>query len=211
MAVGSRSPPPGFVLAAMSLARHYEAKRNDIEVRRHQRSRPGREPTPICLRYDSEAWPLSRHRDGRRRFDQASAMARSRLPAHRDPNTLPVERPRHRHRAGMHRHFQRQGKGLAHSDRRAKRVLGLRRAFRPAPTWTIVFGVNHDKADERSSGGFKWLLHHELPGAGGKSAERHRRHRDRFHDHDSRPIPATSRRWTRCTTTSIAAVPRQCR
>ena len=42
------------------------------------------------------------------------------------------------------------------------------------------------QADQGSSRRLQRLLHHQLPRAGRKSAERHRRHRDRLHDHDPR-------------------------
>ena len=42
------------------------------------------------------------------------------------------------------------------------------------------------QADQGSSGRLQRLLHHQLPGAGRQGAERHRRHRDRLHDHDPR-------------------------
>ena len=42
------------------------------------------------------------------------------------------------------------------------------------------------QADQGSSRRLQRFLHHQLPRAGGQGAERHRRHRDRLHDHDPR-------------------------
>ena len=42
------------------------------------------------------------------------------------------------------------------------------------------------QADQGPSGRLQRLLHHQLPRAGRQGAERHRRHRDRLHDHDPR-------------------------
>ena len=102
--------------------------------------------------------------------------------AERDPDQAAVEGSRRRHRAGMHRHLQRQGQGLRASHRRRQARAGL-----GAVRWR-----RHDhrvrrqprQADQRSSGRLQRLLHHQLPRAGRKSAERHRRHRNRLHDHD---------------------------
>ena len=45
--------------------------------------------------------------------------------AERDPSKLPWKESRRRHRAGMHRHLQRQGQGLGASHRRRQARAGL--------------------------------------------------------------------------------------
>ena len=104
--------------------------------------------------------------------------------AERDPSKLPWKDARRRHRARMHRHLHRQGQGLRPSDRRrqARAGVGARRRRR----CDHRLRRQPRQADERSSGRLERLLHDQLPRAGRESAERHRRHRDRLHDHDPR-------------------------
>ena len=129
--------------------------------------------------------------------------------AHRDPNDAAVEGARHRHRAGMHRHLHRQGQGLSASDRRrqARAGLGARRRRRRDHR----VRRQPRQADQGPSRRLQRLLHHQLPGAGRQGAERHRRHRDRLHDHDPRLYrrPADARHPAQAI--SIAAAPRRCR
>ncbi len=56
-----------------------------------------------------------------------------RVTAERDPSKLPWKRPRRRHRAGMHRHLHRKGKGLGAPGGRcqARARLGSRQRRRP--------------------------------------------------------------------------------
>ena len=104
--------------------------------------------------------------------------------AERDPVETAVEGTRRRYRAGMHRHLHRQGQGRAASDRRRQARAGLG----PGRERRCDHRLRRQprQADQGPSGRFQRLLHHELPCAGGQGAERHRRHRDRFHDHDPR-------------------------
>ena len=95
-----------------------------------------------------------------------------------------VEGPRRRHRAGMHRHLHRQGQGLGASDRRRQARAGVGAGRRRRRDHRLRRQPR--QADQGSSGRLQRLLHHQLPGAGGQGPERHRRHRDRLHDHDPR-------------------------
>ena len=80
--------------------------------------------------------------------------------------------------------FSAKAKASAHLTAGAKRVLVS--APSDGADATIVFGVNHDKLTRDHLVVSNGSLHHQLPRAGGKSAERHRRHRNRLHDHDPR-------------------------
>ena len=149
---------------------------------RHQRSRPGRDQCPsVALRF--RAWPLPRHRDGRRRFDQPRQRQDQGLRRARSRQAA-VEGTRRRHRAGMHRHLHRQGQGLGASDRRRQARAGLGAGRRRRRDHRLRRQPR--QADQGSSRRLQRLLHHQLPRAGRQGAERHRRHRDRLHDHDPR-------------------------
>ena len=150
---------------------------------RHQRSRAGRRPTPICCATTSVhgRFPGTVTVEG----DTISlGNGKIKVTAHRDPVEAAVEGARRRHRAGMHRHLHRQGQGRRASDRRrqARAGFGARRQRRRDHR----LRRQSRQADQGSSGRLQRLLHHQLPGAGGQGAERHRRHRDRLHDHDPR-------------------------
>ena len=105
--------------------------------------------------------------------------------------------------------FTAKDKASAHLTAGAKRVLVSAPA--DGADATIVYGVNHDKLTKDHHGRLQRLLHHQLPGAGRQGAERHRRHRDRLHDHDPRLYrrPADARHPAQAI--SIAAARRRCR
>jgi len=66
-----------------------EVRRNDIEVVRHQRSRPGR-PTPICCAFDS-CLAASPARDGPMALDQRPAKRQDQGLLRADPSKLPCK------------------------------------------------------------------------------------------------------------------------
>ena len=102
--------------------------------------------------------------------------------AERDPAKLPWKDSRRRHRAGMHRHLHRQGQGRGPSYRRRQARAGVGAGRRRRCDHRLRRQPRH--ADQGTSGRLQRLLHHQLPGAGRQGPERHRRHRDRLHDHD---------------------------
>ena len=116
--------------------------------------------------------------------------------SHRDegPGATAVARTRHRRGAGMHRHLHLEGQGLGASDgrRQARPDLGAGRRCRShRGLWR-----QSRQAQQIPHRGLQRLLHHQLPGAGRQGAQRRRRHRQGFYDHDpllhQRPAVARS-------------------
>ena len=149
----------------------------------------GRFPGEVTVKGDT----ISR----RQRRDQSDRRER--------PRDAAVERPRRRHRDGMHRHLHRQGQSLRASDRRRQARIGVSARRRRRPHRRLWRQPR--QADQGSQGRLQRILHHQLPRAGRQGAQRCRRHRQGLHDHD--PLlyrrPADARHV--CTRTCTAPAP----
>ena len=182
-----------------------EADRHDIEVIAVNDLAPV-ETNAHLLRYDFGARPLPRrgHRQGRQhqrrqRRHQVHRRTRSGKAA--------VARARHRHCAGMHRHLHHQGQGRGASDRRrqARPDLGAGRRRRSHRGLRRQSRQAHQGAHRR----LQRLMHHQLPGAGGQSAQRRGRHRQGFHDHGALLHQRSAVARSGAQGFSIAPVPRR--
>ncbi len=161
----------------------YESKPQGHRSRRHQRSRAGRDQRPpVALRQRARPLPRrsdrqGRHDQPRQRRDQGHRRAR--------PVEAALEGHGRRHRLRVHRHLHLQGsKASAHLDRRRQARAGLGAGRRRRPDGRLRRQPR--QADQGPPDRLERLLHHQLPRPGRQGAERHRRHRDRLHDHDPR-------------------------